>query len=61
MGIKHDCVYIVGVKLPRVLSRRRAITRAAPSWLPGAARQHPLEFDTDNTHTIMFDPLYIAC
>ena len=21
------------------------------------ARQHPLEFDTNNTHTIMFDPL----
>ena len=24
---------------------------------PGAARQHPREFDTNNTHTIMFDPL----
>ena len=36
---------IVGVKLPRVLSRP-------------AARQHPREFDTNNTHTIMFDPDY---
>ena len=36
-----DCVYIVGVKLPRVLSRRGAITRAVPSWFSGAARQHP--------------------
>ena len=44
IGIKHDCVCIVGVKLPRVLSRR-------------GARQHPREFDTNNTHTIMFDPL----
>ena len=50
-------VCIVGVKLPRVLSRRRAITRAVPLWLPGTARQHPREFDTNNTHTIMFDPL----
>ena len=33
------------VKLPRVLSRP-------------AARQHPSEFDTNNTHTIMFDPDY---
>ena len=40
-----------------VLSRRRAITRAATSWSPGAARQHPREFDTNNTHTTMFDPL----
>ena len=31
--------------------------RHAPSWSPGAARQHPREFDTNNTHTIMFDPL----
>ena len=31
--------------------------RAAPSWSPGTARQHPREFDTNNTHTIMFDPL----
>ena len=31
---------------------------AAPSWSPGAARQHPREFDTNNTHTIMFDPDY---
>ena len=44
IGMKHDCVCIVGVKLPRVLSRR-------------GARQHPREFDTNNTHTIMFDPL----
>ena len=56
--IKHNCVCIVGVKLPQVLSRRRAITRAAPSWSPGTARQHPREFDTNNTHTIMFDPDY---
>ena len=37
----------------------------APSRSPGAARQHPREFDTNNTHTIMFDPLinthYINC
>ena len=33
------------------------VYRAAPSWSPGAARQHPREFDTNNTHTIMFDPL----
>ena len=32
--------------------------RAAPSWSPGAARQHPREFDSNNTHTIMFDPDY---
>ena len=57
IGIQHDCVCIVGVKLPRVLSRRGAITRAAPSWSPGTARQHPREFDTNNTHTIMLDPL----
>ena len=44
IGIKHGCVCIVGVKLPRVLFRR-------------GARQHPLEFDTNNTHTTMFDPL----
>ena len=44
-GIKHDCVCIIGVKLPRMLSRP-------------AARQHPTEFDTNNTHTIMFDPHY---
>ena len=36
-------------------------TRAAPSWSPGAARQHPREFDTNNTHTIMFDPLNSRC
>ena len=42
IGIKHDCVCIVGVILP---------------WSPGAARQHPREFDTNNTHTIMTDPL----
>ena len=42
-------VCIVGVKLPRVLSRRA-----------GAARQHPREFDTNNTYTIMFDPLSIT-
>ena len=36
-------VCIVGVKLPRVLSR----LGAAPSWSPGAARQHPREFDTN--------------
>ena len=35
----------VGVKLPRMLSHP-------------AARQHPREFDTNNTHTIMFDPDY---
>ena len=29
----------------------------SPLWSPGAARQHPREFDTNNTHTIMFDPL----
>ena len=29
-----------------------------PSWSPGTARQHPREFDTNNTHTIMFDPDY---
>ena len=34
---------------------------AAPSWSPGAARQHPREFDTNNTHTIMFDPLINIC
>ena len=28
-----------------------------PSDRP-AARQHPKEFDTNNTHTIMFDPDY---
>ena len=49
---------IVGVKLPRVLSRRGAITRAAPSWSLAATRQHPREFDTNITHTIMFDPDY---
>ena len=57
IGIKHACVCVVGVKLPRVFSPRGAITRVAPSWSPGAARQHPQEFDTNNTHTIMFDPL----
>ena len=31
IGIKHNCVCVVGVKLPRVLSRRRSITQAAPS------------------------------
>ena len=34
-----------------------AWTKAAPSWLPGVARQHPQEFETNNTHTFMFDPL----
>ena len=29
---------------------------AMSSWSPGAARQHLREFDTNNTHTIMFDP-----
>ena len=43
-------VCIVGVNLPRVLFRRGAITVGAPSWSPGAARQHPREFDTNNTH-----------
>ena len=63
---------IVGVKLPRVLSRRagwsrgrssphRAIMGAQPAWSPGAPRQHPLEFDTNNTHTIKFDPLNKLC
>ena len=33
------------------------IFKAAPSWSPGAARQHPWGFDTNNTHTIMFDPV----
>ena len=33
--------------------------RAAPSWSPCAARKHPREFDTNNTHKIMFDPLNI--
>ena len=50
IGIKHDGVCIVGVKLLRV-----------PSWSPGAARQHPQEFDTNNTHTIMFEPLNNMC
>ena len=50
IGIKHDCVCIVGVKLPGVLSRRGAITRAAPS-----ARQHPREFDTNKyTHSHVY-------
>ena len=31
---------------------------AAPSWSPGAVRQHPREFDTNNTHIIMFGPDY---
>ena len=43
-----------------LLSRRGAITQAAPSWSPGTARQHPREFHTNNTHTIMFDPFNIA-
>ena len=50
------CVLLV-VKLCQVLSRRKVITWAVPLWLPGAVRQHPREFDTNNTHTIMFDPL----
>ena len=46
------------VKLPRVLSRRGGRSRGrSPSDRP-AARQHPREFDTNNTHTIMFDPDY---
>ena len=49
------CVLLVSNSL--MLSRRGAITRAAPSWSPGAARQHPREFDNNNTHTVMFDPL----
>ena len=49
---------IVGVKLPRVLSRRAGRSRGrSPSDRP-AARQHPREFDTNNTHTIMFDHDY---
>ena len=49
---------IVGVKLPRVLSRRAGRSRERnPSHRP-AARQTPREFDTNNTHTIMFDPDY---
>ena len=33
---------------------------AAPSWSPGTPKQHPRElFDTNNTRTIMFDPLNI--
>ena len=44
----------VGVKLPRLLSRRGVGLR--PRDRP-APRQHPREFDTNNAHTIMFDPL----
>ena len=41
---------IIGIK-------HDCVCRAAPSWSLGAARQLPREFDTNNTHTIMFDPL----
>ena len=41
-----------------MLSRRGGRSRGrSPSDRP-AARQHPREFDTNNTHTIMFDPDY---
>ena len=45
-------VCIVGVKLPKVLSCRTRRSRG-PS-----PRQHLRQFDTNNTHTIMFDPDY---
>ena len=34
--------------------------RAVPLWSPGLARHYPWEFDTNKTHTIMFDPLIPA-
>ena len=36
-----------------VVSPRQAIP-----WAQPAARQHPREFDTNNTHTSMLDPDY---
>ena len=42
---------------PRRDNTRGSLTPRSPSDRP-AARQHPREFDTNNTHTIMFDPDY---
>ena len=49
---------IVGVKLPRVLSHHAGRSRGRSPIDRPAARQHLREFDTNNTHTIMFDPDY---
>ena len=50
--INYNYVCIVGVKLPRVLSHDGEITQSTPcDW------GNPQEFDTNNTHTIVFDPL----
>ena len=57
------CVLLLRELLPRDRPVRRHNTlgrltpTAAPSWSPGTTRQHPREFDTNNTHTIIFDPL----
>ena len=53
IGFKGS-IMIVCVLLPRRAGRSRGRN---PSDRP-AARQHPREFDTNNTHTIMFDPDY---
>ena len=41
-----------------LVSNSRGCCLAVPGDHEGAARQHPREFDTNNTHTIMFDPDY---
>ena len=45
------CVCIVAVKLPRVLFRRAGRSRRRSPCDRPTARQHPREFDTNNTHT----------
>ena len=42
---------------PRRDNTRGSLTPRSPSDRP-TVRQHPREFDTNNTHTIMFDPDY---
>ena len=62
--IPQRCVMYKGSNMiVCVLLMSNSIRRSrgsSPSDLP-AARQHPREFDTNNTHTIMFDPIITWC